>query len=172
LSELDPLPPERTWATFVPEERTRAGRPLGERAAMLLLGSTFEDLEVMSNEINLRAQVDDDDEAAELTTALAAYEEILGRHRLLPRDSDDRTLARMPVDERRRVRSLENRIRQLRAARYDGSVLRQRSLRAAVTRQERLLSEAESRGDTRAADERRHTIDRLRAELAAREKTG
>lgn len=153
LRELDPLAREFFWATFVPERRTRHGAALGERATQLLLGATTEDLEVMANEVNLAAEVDDDDEAAELASAIEAYEELLGTYRVLRRDSDERTLARMPVADRRRARSLQNQIGALQAARYDGKIRRRRQTEANIGRYRSLLRTASENGDERQAME-------------------
>lgn len=167
LRELDPLEPGRAWATFDPDQRTRGGQPLSERARLLLLGSTMEDLEILANEVNLAAEVDDDDEAAELAITLDAYEELLGRHRLLARDCDERTLARLPLAERREARRLQNRLSELRSSRYDGVVLRWRSATAAVARMERSLRAAEEDGNEVQAAEYRRLLELHRAELAS-----
>ena len=171
LRELDPLPDGMAWATFVPKVRTRHGLPLGERARLLLLGSTTEDLETIANQVNLAAEVDDDDEAATLAEALRGYEALLGQYRLLRRDSDETTLARMPVADRRRARELQNRIRVLQALRYDWARLRLLDAEAAVARTEFLLAEARGAANTLQVDEyerllglHRARLDQLRAQ--------
>ena len=165
LCELDALPRTSHWATFIPERRTRRGLPLGERAAQLLLGATTEDLEVIANEVNLAAEVDDDDQAAALAQAIDDYEEFLGAHRVLPRDSDERTLARMPLAERRQARGLQNLIRHLQADRYDWTVLRLRQAGAAVRRYAVLVRSAEEHGDAGQAREYERLLGAHRALL-------
>lgn len=167
LRELDPLESREAWATFVPDRRTRLGVPLGERASVLLLGSTMDDLETIANEVNLAAGIDDDDEAAKLTSTLDACEELLGRHRLLARDSDERTLARMPVGERREARRLQNLLGELRAARYGGGLLRRRSATAAVARTESLLRAATEVGNETQASEYRRLLELHQTYLAS-----
>lgn len=123
LQELDPLPEGMAWARFVPEVRTRRAGPLGERARLLLLGCSTEDLETIANEINLVAELDDDAEAEGLRRAIEAYEALLGAHRVLASDRDEKTIARMPLAERRRARELQNEIMTREATRYDGARL-------------------------------------------------
>lgn len=168
LAELDPLPSERFADTFRPEARTRHGQPLGERARLLLLGATTEDLEVMANEVNLAAGVDDDDEAAALRSTIDAYEDLLGRYRVLARDSDERTMARMPVAERRLARELANRIAALQAARYDGVLRGRRWVEGLILRYQRLLAGAEDAGDGQRAAEIRLRLEQLRQDLVQR----
>ena len=165
LRELDALPKGSEWATFMPERRTRRGLPLGDRGAQLLLGATSEDLEVIANEVNLAAEVDDDDQAAALAQAIDAYEELLGTYRVLRRDSDEKTLVRMPLAERRRARSLQNRIRDLQSDRYDWTVLRLRQAQAAVRRSENLLRSAREQGNAGQAREYERLLGDQRALL-------
>lgn len=165
LRELDPLDPSDFASTFDPDRRTRGGLPLGERARLLLLGASVEDLEVIANETNLRAEVDDDDQLAALRSAVEAYEELLGAHRLLARDSDETTLDRMPLPDRRRAREFQNRIAALRGVRYDGHLLRRPSAEAALRHWQRRLEEAREAGNDIQASQAEAVLVGLRAEL-------
>lgn len=147
LLHLDPVPASPITELLDPDRRRRMGLPLGGRSRALLLGCTAEDLEALVNEINAMAGIDDDDEQAALASAVDELEELLGRHRVLKRDSDERTIGRMPVFDRRRARELVLTIDRLQRARYDPEALRQRNEAAGVDRLRKSLAAARDRGD-------------------------
>lgn len=129
LRELDATCLSHPSQLLDPESRTVDGQPLGHRRAQLLLGCTFNDLEILVNRVNATCGFDDDDEVAELTSAVEELGRIVGRHRLLKSDSDEEVLGRMSVGERRRARLLQLRIDRLRLQRYDPVAIKQRELR-------------------------------------------
>ncbi len=148
LLHLDPLPAGAITELLDPDRRRRLGFPLGARSRALVLGCTAEDLEALVNEINAAAGVDDDAEHGALAWAIDEFEALLGRYRVLKRDTDERTIARMPVGDRRRARELVVAIDRLQRTRYDPEVLWQRNNVAAHARVRKSLALARERGDT------------------------
>ena len=120
LGSLDPLRPASVAELLDPDRRTMGGHPLGARSRALLLGCTVEDVDALVDEANVRADTYDDPTA--LLDAIDEYEALLGAHRLTKRDSDERTLGRMPVHDRRRARALGLRIDAVRRARYEAAL--------------------------------------------------
>lgn len=139
-ARLDGTPGELVWdadeadlATDLEVRRRMRSPPVGHRpglwrqASDSLCARHFED--VIGVDISPAAI-----ERALDLEAIEAYEALLGDYRLLRRDSDERTLARMPVTARRRARQLQNQIRELQAARWDGVIRRLRTAQTGVRR--------------------------------------
>lgn len=130
LRNLDPIQLSSTLELFDPDRRRIGGLTLGERNRALLLGCGVEDLEVLANEINARAGLDDDSEERALREAGDELEALLGRYRQAPSESDERVLGRMPVGVRRQARQLQLTVEALQLKRYDPAALRQRYLQS------------------------------------------
>lgn len=130
LRNLDPIQLSSTLELFDPDRRRIGGLTLGERNRALLLGCGVEDLEVLANEINARAGLDDDSEERALREAGNELEGLLGRYRQAPSESDERVLGRMPVGVRRQARQLQLTVEALQLKRYDPAALRQRYLQS------------------------------------------
>lgn len=147
LRELDPTPVDRPTGLLDPSVRTVGGKPLGRRRTELLLGCTFHDLEALANRVNALSGHDDDAEVSELNSALEELEAMLGGHRVLKSDSDERTIERMPVAERRRARALQLRIDGMRLRRYDPVAIKRRELTGAIPSLVERLERARDEGD-------------------------
>jgi hypothetical protein len=167
LRELDATSLSHPSQILDPLFRTVGGEPLGPRRAALLLGCTFNDLEALVNRINVSAEYDDDDELSDLTRAIEELEQLLGRHRVLRRDSDDRTLERMNVDDRRQARRLQVRVDQLRLQRYDPVTVKRRDLTGLLPYLARLLTRAADEGQEVEVARLESLIETARTELDA-----
>ena len=167
LRELDATPVAHVTHLLDPAHRTVGGKPLGTRRTELLLRSTYEDLEVLANQVNARAEYDDDDEVASLAAAIRALEQLLGAHRPLKSDTDDATVARMPVEVRREARAIQLRIERLRLERYQPTTLRRRDAGAAIPALTRALDAAVAAGDQAEAARLSRLLDRAQSDLHA-----
>ena len=167
LAELDAITVAHASQLLDPAVRTFGGEPLGVRRTELLLGCTFDDLEVMVNRINAGADYDDDDERAGLADARGELSALLGRYRLLKRDSDDDTIERMTVEDRRRARVLQQRVDRLRRQRYDPLTAKRRRARAAVPRLRAALERAREESDATEAARLERLLTHTRSELEA-----
>jgi hypothetical protein len=167
LRHLDSVPPCAVSDLLNPDARTSDGLPLGERARLLLLGCTAEDLEAITNEINAGANIDDASKHAELHDAQRELGALLGQHRLLKSDSDDRTVARMPLADRRRARELEIRVASMQVRRYDSEVWRTRALVATIARAQQAMAKATASGDVAEAARLENMITECRELLGS-----
>lgn len=165
LRELDATRVSHSSQLLDPEFRTVDGQPLGHRRAQLLLGCTFNDLESLVNRVNATSGFDDHDEVAELTSAVEELGQVVGRHRLLKRDSDEEVLERMSVGNRRQARLLQLRIDRLRLQRYDPVAIRQRELTAAVPGLTERLERALAEGDETEAGRLQHLLRSAKSDL-------
>ena len=168
LGELDAVPVAHARDLLDPMRRTMNGKPLGARRAELLLGCTFNDLETFVNRVNAMADYDDDEEVRELRELTEQLGSLLGRHRVLKIDSDDVSIERMPVAERRNARGLQLRIDAARLRRYDPVTIRRRhasaaipALQAAIARAEREQDRTETQRLERLLARSQHELERL-----------
>jgi hypothetical protein len=160
LGMLDQHPACHTMDLFNPAKRTIAGRGLGHRATELLLGCSLDDLETTVNEINAAVGHDDDVEHAELEVSLRSYEALLGNHRVLKKDSDERTISGMPDPERRLARRLQLRIEEMRRHRYDPPSVARRILEDGIGQVRNAIRQADEEGDVCGVDRLQTVLER------------
>lgn len=165
LRELDSAAVRHAAELLDPAVRTVDGRPLGPRRAALLLGCTFNDLEILVNQVNAAARYDDDEELAELRAAITDLGSLLSGYRVLKGDLDDVAIERMPVDMRRRARLLQLRIDQLRRQRYDPHAIKYRGATASVAALRTAVDRAAADADEGEATRLQGLLDRAQAEL-------